>query len=237
MTTPTPTPIVGPSVRMFYIDDSGSPNDGWIVYSWIEVTLLDWRIGLRAWLDLRKKMFAQHNIPASYELHATKFLGGRGNPSLDSSWNGSKQTRTTVVREALATIGTCPVLRVGTVYRQTTARGKAYSRERGVVYSKLVDHVDNRLGLAGEHGLIFMDGDGRDSGYYNAHRSLKLAHRNVIEDPLFQHSHRSQWVQMADLTAYAAYQSLIKVPAKRFAWDWYPNLLGPIEVSGGPIAV
>jgi hypothetical protein len=40
--------------------------------------------------------------------------------------------------------------------------------------------------------MIVMDGNGEDPAYYDAHRGLRLARRRIIEDPLFQHSHRSQ---------------------------------------------
>lgn len=233
----SPTSVNGVPVRMFYIDDSGDPNSGWIVYSWIEVAILDWRHGLRAWLDLRKSMFTRHKIPPSYELHATKFLNGRGTPSTDPTFNMSKADRAAVVTEALQIIGATSQLRVGTFYRQTPTRGKAYYQERGHVYAELVNRLDDRLCGADEHGMIFMDGDGRDGSYYTAHRSLKLAERILIEDPLFQHSHRSQWVQMADMTAYCAYQSLIQIPQKRHTWYWYPQLLGPIDLHGGPVRV
>jgi hypothetical protein len=43
-------------VRLFYVDDSGAPNTGWVVYSWIECAVADWRHGLRWWLDLRKRL-------------------------------------------------------------------------------------------------------------------------------------------------------------------------------------
>lgn len=233
-TLPTSSPL---PVRMFYIDDSGAPDTGWIIYSWIEVSISDWRLGLRAWLDLRKDLFARFKIPPSEELHASPFLNGRGEPSNDPTFNRSKKARANVFTEALKVIGSSSQLRVGTFYRQTTARGKSYNSERGEVYAELVHRVDARLGSAGEHGLIFMDGVGTDPAYYAAHRSLKLSSRNIIEDPLFQHSHRSQWVQMADLAAYAAYQSLIRIPRKRFAWEWYPTLLGPIDLNGGPVKV
>jgi len=94
-----------------------------------------------------------------------------------------------------------------------------------------------RLGAVREHGLIFMDGDGTSTNYYAAHRGLKLAHRNIIEDPLFQQSHRSQWVQMADLVAWTGYQSLLRHPGKRFAWSWYEECLGICDVNGGPLAL
>lgn len=69
-----------------------------------------------------------------------------------------------------------------------------------------------------------MDGDVSDGSYITAHRGLLLSTRSLVEDPAFQHSSRSQWVQLADLIAYAAYQSLQRADEKRFAWDWYERL-------------
>jgi Protein of unknown function (DUF3800) len=222
-------------VQLFYIDDSGAESTGFIVYSWIECAIEDWRSGLRCWLDLRRELYAQHGIPPAYELHATKFIRGIGNPSTNASWNRSKQNRSTVMQQALAVIGSTSALKIGTVYRRTTARGAMYQAERGQVYEALVAHLDARAGTAGEFNMIFMDGDGTATGYYNAHRALKLAHRNVIEDPLFVPAHRSAWVQMADLVAWTAYQSLQRHPGKRFAWHWYNDYLLTRDVSGGPL--
>jgi hypothetical protein len=181
------TPIAALPVRLFYVDDSGSPDTGWIVYSWIECTIADWRLGLRAWLDLRKQMYADHKIPPSYELHAAHFVGGHGNPSTDPSWNLRKRNRATAMQQALAAIGAAEALRVGTVHR-TGDRGRAYGRQRGQVYEALVAHLDDRCARAGEYGMIFMEGDGSEHAYYAAHRGLKLADRHIIEDPLFQGS-------------------------------------------------
>ncbi|HEX5400730.1 MAG TPA: hypothetical protein VFX16_00355, partial [Pseudonocardiaceae bacterium] len=36
--------------------------------------------------------------------------------------------------------------------------------------------------------------------------------------------HRSQWVQMADLTAWSAYQGLLRHEGKQFAWTWYDDI-------------
>jgi len=228
---------ITPAVRFFYIDDSGAPDTGWIVYSWIECTIADWRVGLRGWLDLRKDLFARYAIPPSYELHAAHFAGGAGNPSTDAAWNRHKRNRGEVLQLALGAIAATPQLQVGSVYRVTGATGRAYAAQRADVYQSLVNRVDARLGAAGEHGLIFMDGDGTDTSYYGAHRGLKLAHRNVIEDPLFQPSHRSQWVQMADIIAWSVYQGLRRAPNRRFAWDWYGTYLQRRDVNGSPLAV
>jgi hypothetical protein len=141
------------------------------------------------------------------------------------------------MREALIAIGSSSELSVGTAYRRTAARGTMYQAQREQAYAALVAHVDARLGALGEFGMIFMDGDGTATGYYNAHRALKLAHRNIIEDPLFVPAHRSAWVQMADLVAWTAYQSLLRHPGKRFAWPWYDQYLLARDVNGGPVAL
>lgn len=231
------TSIPAAPFRLFYVDDSGAVSSGFIVYSWVELAASDWAEGLRGWLDMRKKMFARYQIPPSYELHSAMFAGGHGNPSTNSAWNRQKRNRGEVLQMALGQIGSCGILRVGTLYRVTGATGRAYAAERGLVYERLVQQLDARLSKAGELGMIFMDGDGSETSYYDAHRNLKLAHRHIIEDPLYQASHRNQWVQMADVTAWSAYQSLRQAPGRRFAWGWYSQHLLEVDVNGGPVAV
>lgn len=218
-------------VRLFYLDDSGTVDTGWIVYSWVECATTGWNACLRSWLDFRKELFAKKGIPVSFELHATKFANGRGNPSTNTLWNQSKASRRTVLEDALHTIDACPHLHVGTVFRQTTSKGSAYARERGALYLELVRVLDQRLGAASEAGILVMDGSAVNS-YYDAHRSLPLATRNILEDPIFVDSHRSQWVQMADIVAWSAYQHLRQTPG-HFARTWYTHVL-PSDIYGGP---
>jgi hypothetical protein len=232
----TTTPANSP-VRLYYIDDSGAEATGWVVYSWIETSPDNWRYGLRQWLDMRRDLYAKFKIPPSNELHATKLANGRGNPSTDPKINGSKAAGRAVMQHALAAIQASNTLEVGTVYRQTSARGRAYHRERQDVYAALIAQLDLQLEAAGQLGIVFMDGNGNDSGYNNAHRQLKLATRRIIEDTLFQPSHTSQWIQMADITAWVTYQSLLRHAGKRWAWNWYDTYLAGCDVNGGPTAI
>jgi hypothetical protein len=227
-------PLDATPARFFYVDDSGAEDTGYVVYSWIECTFSTWHAGLRAWLDLRKSLYEQYQIPPAMELHATKFINGRGTPSVNGgNLNMSKAARRDVAEQALTIIGQCEELRVGTVFRHTTARTKQFTIQKNQTYTALVDHLDARLGAAGEHGMILMDGDGsRAQGYYDAHRNLKLSNRCIIEDPLFVPAHRSQWVQMADLVAWSAYQNLLRHTGKKFAWEWYDTYLGTSDVNG-----
>lgn len=236
MTGSQQDPHPASSVRLFYSDDSGTVDTGFIVYSWIELPVHQWKSGLRSWLDLRNRLYREYQIPADKELHTTKFVNGRENISTNKSVNGSKAKRRQVMQLALETIGSTEGITVGTIYRQTTAQGSAYHRERGELYGRLIDHLDARLASAGELGMMFMDGNGSDPSYQKAHRELKLADRSIIEDPMFQGSHNSQWVQMADIVAWTTYQHLLRHPGKEFTWSWYDDHLkasdphGPIEL-------
>lgn len=225
------------AVRLFYIDDSGTVQTGFVTYSWLSIDITDWRPSLRSLLDWRLEMSRQHQIPVRYEFHSTLFLGGKGNPSLKASWNRSKANRNTVAKSGLAQLGQLPGLSLGTTYRQTTATGRAYGAQRADVYDKTVQLIDATLTASGDMGIIVMDGNGTDPTYRQAHRNLKLATRSIIEDPAFQPAHESQFVQMADLVAYVSYQHLLQAPNRRFMWSWFPTYLAGLHPGGGPQAV
>lgn len=210
---------------LYYCDDSGSPNDGYVVYSWVEVSADQWSSVLQSWLEQRKVLYALYGVPPSEEIHATALIGGRGTPSLNAKFNKSKQLRRELVRNALAAIGLIDGIRIGTVYRCTSERGRNYHQIKADVYSELLQYWDNQCAQERRFALVYMDGDGTDKSYLDIHRRLNLCTRRIIEDPHHQHSHISQWVQMADLIAWTAYQSLRQHNKKRFAWDWYDRYI------------
>jgi len=232
-----------PAVRVFYVDDSGVDNQGWVIFGWIEFPLDDWSAVLGHRLSWRKDLNRNLKIPASYHLHTAEFLGNRGEPpSLDADWNaGSKKfirrKRIAVLEQALRNVRTCPALGLGVVHRHTTARGKAFALEKQEVYAKLVQHLDARLAVENETGLLILDGDGSDAGFTQGHRTLPLQTRNLVEDPLYQRSHSSQLIQMADLVAFSGYQSLLRHEEKHFAWNWYSDHLQPRDMAGQPLAL
>ncbi|MBK0870009.1 DUF3800 domain-containing protein [Saccharopolyspora sp. HNM0986] len=216
-------------VRVFYVDDSGSEQHGINVFGWVELELGAWNQVLRGWLDWRQELYRSIGLATDYELHATKFLGGRGRPT-GTDWDTAKPNRSQVMRDALSTIDGLDGLAAGAVFLRTTP-GVKHPAAKADAYARLVRYLDARLTAAGELGLIMMDGDGSDHTYRGAHRELKLATRSVIEDPLFQHSHHSQWVQMADLVAYAAFMRVERMVGKPFAWEWF-TLLADCSTSG-----
>jgi hypothetical protein len=220
--------------RLFYVDDSGSPTSGIVVYAWLEVDAAAWRTGVQSWLDLRHFLHTRYGIPASYQLHAATFAGGHGNPSINPSWNRAKHLRGEVMQVALAHIAATTGVAVGTVYRRTTARRHAYAHNRVDVYRRLIAHLDARLATNHEHGLVFGDGDGSDRSYAAAHRALTLDQRRIVEDPQFPGSDRNVWLQLADLVAWTAFQHLHRAPNRRFAWPWYETYVASRDIHGAP---
>lgn len=222
------------TTKLFYIDDSGSHDTGTIVFGWAEIDIASWNPAMRTWLDFRERLYRDDGIPADYELHATKFIPGRGTPTGNPTWDGRKAHRARVARAALDTIAAMPSAHASAVHRTTAKTGTAYHREKTAVYQDLLRTLDRRLGAAGDTGLIVMDGNGTDPSYRRAHRRLDLRTRNIVEDPFFAASHTSQLIQAADLIAYTAYQHMLQHPGKKFMWNWWTDHL-PRAAPPAPI--
>jgi hypothetical protein len=183
------------SFRLYYVDDSGSPQSGWIVYGSVEVRAEDWCAASQQWLDFRGYLFAAYGIPVYNELHAYQFINGRGNPSHDAAWNRRKAFRHQVTVEALQAVARLPGVRVQVVVRRTSARRDAYAREQCEVYRCFLDGATDQLRAADEFGTVVMDGNGTDYRYKAVHRRLKFDQRRILEDPAHQQAHQSHLVQ------------------------------------------
>ncbi|MEL4505292.1 DUF3800 domain-containing protein [Luteococcus sp. H138] len=220
-------------MRLVYVDDSGAERSGIASFSWVEVPEEHWARVLGCWLDYRDLLWRHHGVGKAVEIHSTSFTNGRGRPSTNDEFNASKARRRTVFAQGIDVLASDPAVQVGTVFGRTAGRASAFREERMRVYQAMVRLLDERLRSTGERALVVMDGDGTDTGYLSAHRALRRSTRHVLEDPLFQHSDRSHWLQMADMVAYSAYQEVLALPSKTYAHGWYPRLR-PSDVLGGP---
>ncbi|PWJ55704.1 hypothetical protein SAMN06264364_10267 [Quadrisphaera granulorum] len=68
-------------MQIIYVDDSGSDQTGFVTYSWVAVAAQDWSTCLRRLITWRRELYTSDAIAVETELHATKFLNGRGDPS------------------------------------------------------------------------------------------------------------------------------------------------------------
>jgi hypothetical protein len=209
--------------RICHIDDSGASAAGCAVFSWIEVDAATHAEATAAWLDFRQRLSERFRIPVDREIHSVDFLHGRGNPSLDEAWNRSKPGRIAVYAEALTAIRKLPGVKIGAVYRFTDCRRDEFTTVAQDVYGQLVERLDRRLADDGARGLTVVDGDGSNFGYRPAHRELTGKH--LVAGPFFEPSDLNQWIQIADIAAYTAYQAIIRQPTKRSWWCWYEQVL------------
>ncbi|WP_370376524.1 DUF3800 domain-containing protein [Catenulispora sp. GAS73] len=217
------------SFRMYYVDDSGDNKAGIAVYSWIEVDPEQAMTALAVWLRFRGRLFELHQIPEEVEIHAVKFLSGRGRPSAEEKVNKSKELRHEIFLDALKTISELPGVNVGAVYRRSPHRPSRFADVMRDTFCKLVLGIDRRLFLTGLQGVMIIDGEGDSScrEYFRLFRGLDLSGRQLIGGPLFQPSDESQWVQIADIVAYTAFQSVIRRPGREFCWTWYEDYIDP----------
>jgi hypothetical protein len=85
--------------------------------------------------------------------------------------------------------------------------------------------------------LFTGDGDRAWSAVGEDRCLLALNSRNLIEDPLFHDSRRSQLIQMADLVAWTTYAHLNKHAGNQYAHTWYDDYLKTSDANGAPIAI
>lgn len=203
---------------------------------------MEWRRGLRHWLEHRKYLWSEYGVRADKEFHATQFVNGRGDVSdnhrvLDRKFfNGQGRVLAKVLGRAIAVdslqaISSCKFLEAGAVWRSTVARGDDFTGQKYDLYAKFLSWLDRRLAADDAYGLIVMDGD--DPHFRAEHRKLKLDSRHIVEDPVMHDSKKSQWVQMADLVAYTAFMRLNRHPDNESGWEWYDTYLAP--KNGNPI--
>ncbi|ACU69710.1 hypothetical protein Caci_0775 [Catenulispora acidiphila DSM 44928] len=214
---------------MYYVDDSGDPTKGIAVYSWIEVDTAQAPEAMAVWLRFRQQLFETYQIPTDFELHSTNFLAGRGHPSTENKMNQSKTARREIFVAALKLISDLPGVSIGAVHRTSPRRRTGFGEPMTDPFCRLVLGVDRRLFLGDLQGIMVIDGEGDGSCrfYTRLFRSLGLSGQQLIAVPFFQPSYDSQWIQIADIVAYTAYQSVIRRPGREFCWTWYEDYIDP----------
>lgn len=225
--------------RMIYVDDSGHPQTGLVVYGWVECSPDRWTSVLRTWLDLRRRLWREAGVPVTQELHTTEYVNGRGRISRrfpdrhrHDGVDHWKDFGREIATDCLEALRSAEGLTVGAVFRRGDPKDLAQTRYD--TYAALIDRIEGELEDRDALGMVFMDGDGSDSTYRTAHRALKLDKRRVIEDAVHLDSKHSQLEQMADLVAWSAYSSLDRHHANEFAWNWYATFLAERDPNRAP---
>jgi len=225
--------------RLLYVDDSGTPSEGLVVYGWVEFAPDRWASVLGSWLALRKRLARDSSVPVTTELHSTAFINGRGRIShripdrhVHDGVDYWKDFGRELAQECLDTLRSCEGLRVGAVWRRGEPGEIATTRRE--TYAALIQRLEDELARADSLAMVLMDGDGSDTSYRSTHRDLTLSRRRVIEDAIYLDSRSSQLIQMADLVAWTAHVAVDQHAGNEFAWDWYDTYLAQRDPDRGP---
>ncbi len=209
-------------LTLIYPRNAGSSTDGLVVFSWVEVKPDQWSAALASWTQHRENLYAKYGVPPTEELHASALIAGRGSPSENDTFNESQSMRRALVEDSLGALGENDSIEIGTVYRRTPERGRAYQTVKADTFSDLVSSWDDKFSREGRFPMISITGLAITVDHaLKAHRLLNEDTKKVRGNPYHHDGPISQWTQMADLLAWAAYQGQRPNQSNDYAWDWY----------------
>lgn len=163
-------------------------------------------------LRFRKDLKKHAGIYMNKELHATKFVSGRGRPSDKHLDKEMRERIFAYALKTLANIGPSKLILFNVV-----------NRNQEWAYERILNRINRTMEARDDHALIISD-EGKEGEYTRLVRRLGVynpipskfgtwdsgpeASKNipisrVIEDPIFRNSEASYLIQMVDFCAYA----------------------------------
>lgn len=192
-----------------YVDESKEPGK-FYAYSALVTTGDRWASTFQKVKAFREELRRDHGIFLAYELHAWKFVPGRGRPANRLIL---KDERAEIFRKTLQFIADSQsFVVVGSV-----SRSQEYALQR------LIQRIQNTAEKRGERALLFFD-DGEEVAttrmmrrmrYHNpipsrlgtwkgtGNRTENRPMTHILEDPIFKDSASSFFIQLVDFCAYA----------------------------------
>lgn len=207
---------------IIYADDSGDAESSF--FSAVLMPVDQWTRNLARWLSYRAALYRQHQVLASFELHAVNWVTGKDQPAADRSAliNTSVGLRREWSKKALQCLQGMGGVGVLTCRVETAVKADAYR--------VFVEQLDRALFEEDAWGMLIVDGNPTDPdpGVKRAHRELPVKSRRIVEDGWVQDS-SSQLIQLADLVVHCAFQAHKRNPAREYMWDWYREHVHHLE--------
>ena len=194
---------------IFYMDDTGESDD--IGFAALGVPVETWKEAYDALLQSRRALRSQHRIPLSAELHATKFLGGRGTAGQAVPL---EQDRLSIFQNTLGL--------AASIQNATLICAFDKKRNEARLYERLMNRINACAASRGTHALIISD-EGKDKRFRALARKLgrhnpipsqfgswpdgsqsrNIPNERIIEDVIFRDSSHCRFIQLVDFCAYA----------------------------------
>jgi len=197
-------------MHLIYIEDSA--DEHLAVFTALAIPVEQWRTCFGMVRDFRRNLKQAHGIYIYKELHAWKFVSGRGQiaPSIIS-----KGQRAAIFREGLQLMTTLPGAQMLNACFPKGQMDRAFER--------LLNRIERSLVAWDSHGMLLCD-QGKEGDYtrlvrrmniYNPIRSRfgswgatgsswrNIPLERIVEDPVFKRSDKSYFIQLVDFAAYS----------------------------------
>jgi hypothetical protein len=227
------------AMHIIYIDDSG--DEALFILSALAVPVDVWQDAFAKVRDFRRSLKRSNGIYVHAELHAWKFVSGRGNIS---SAVVPKGRRCQIFKEALKLVASLPNARL---FNAVFPRGED---ERA--FERLLNRINRTLESWGSRAVLVCD-EGKEIPYTRLSRKMHVYNpipskygvwlddgaisRNIpieriIEDPFFKRSGQSYFIQLVDFCAYSLLRRERPLASKsRYGLDRAFNLLSSCLVT------
>jgi hypothetical protein len=222
-------------MHFVYFDDSG--DEEICVFSALLVPVATWRVCFDQLRLFRRGLKVSDGIYVRKELHAWKFVSGRGRIS---DRVVTKYRRSLIFKDALSLAARLPGV--------SLMNGLSTAKDDERVFEYMANRVNRAMQDLNSHALLICD-EGKEGTYTRLVRRMGVfnpipsaqglwpegtATRNIptdliIEDPVFKPSHRSYFIQLVDFCAFALLRKERPVAARTYyGLDTAFDLLDPI---------
>ena len=226
-------------MHLFYIDASGEQGK-YYVYTALAIHDGKWRPAFNKIKKFRQELKKDYGLRVDYELHAWKFLSGKGDlgPKLRT-----KESRYEVFQKTLEFMCTVDGFRLF----NSVNVNEQYAFER------MVNRIERTMKERKSRAMLICD-EGEEQTFIRRIRKMNVFNHipsnrgawsddgtktrnitleHIIEDPIFKNSEESYFVQLADFCAYALLRMDRPIPDKaKYGLPTMFKILEPICFKG-----
>lgn len=198
------------STKMYLVYIDESYDETHFAYWAIFVPAFEWNRCFEHLLSWRGDWYKKHSIPLDYELHATKFVGGRG----EHPANRDKVYRADLFYESIGRIE-----RIEGIHVINAITG--VKKKHMTLFEWMLNRINMKLEKDDAYGILICD-EGNENKLTSAVRKMKKQNlipqrveyagfgsyfdiplERIVEDPLFKTSKSSYFIQLADFVAFS----------------------------------
>lgn len=194
-------------MQIVYVDDSKDEKN--ICFSALIIPAGRWLQAFNYLVSMRQQMKKNPGIYTRLELHATDWLGGRGNVA-----------PTTIRRETRVSLFNYVLDRITELPEVQTLNAYSVKANEDELFKRLVQRIENNAKKSNSKAIIISD-EGKNydfllrkmrrfnyipsakGAWADGSTSKNIPAKNILEDIVYRDSKRSYFIQAADFCAYS----------------------------------